>query len=117
MKSAERIGIAKSDDLAKMHAYKDAIRRSAGAYVLYPGNSAEQSTQYHEILPGLGAFSLKPGHDDAAIGSIAVRSFINDVLKHVSVQVSQHERARFWMNRAYDMAFQQQRIKAQLRHS
>ena len=27
-----------ADDLLKMHAYRDAIRRSAGAYVLYPGH-------------------------------------------------------------------------------
>jgi hypothetical protein len=102
MKFAERTGIAKSDDLAKMHSYRDAIRRSAGAYVLYPGDSGEQATQYHEILPGLGAFSLKPGHDETAVGSNALRSFIDDVMNHVAIQVSQHERARFWTNRAYD---------------
>src|SRR4029077_7073555 len=28
---------AKRDDLIKMHAYRDAIKRSAGSYVLYPG--------------------------------------------------------------------------------
>ena len=33
----ERKGIYKNADLLKMHAYKDAIRRSGGAYVLYPG--------------------------------------------------------------------------------
>ena len=102
MKAAERNGMAKSDDLAKMHAYRDAIRRSAGAYVLYPGDSPEQVMQYHEILPGLGAFSLKPGHDETAVGSSELRRFIDDVLTHVAVQVSQHERARFWTSRAYD---------------
>src|SRR5205807_2548341 len=30
-------GGAKRDDLLKMHAYRDAISRTAGAYVLYPG--------------------------------------------------------------------------------
>ena len=45
-----------------MHAYRDAIRRSAGAYVIYPGD--EERTpfmEHHEVLPGLGAFPLRPG--------------------------------------------------------
>jgi predicted component of viral defense system (DUF524 family) len=33
--------IQKSIDLLKMHTYKDAIRRTAGAYVLYPGTEAK----------------------------------------------------------------------------
>ena len=35
----ERLGVSRRDDLLKMHAYRDAIRRSAGAYVLFPGTS------------------------------------------------------------------------------
>src|SRR5829696_8253469 len=34
----ERLARSKREDLLKMHAYRDAIRRSAGAYVLYPGD-------------------------------------------------------------------------------
>jgi uncharacterized protein len=102
MKTAERSGTAKSDDLAKMHAYRDAIRRSVGAYVLYPGDSRELSTEFHEILPGLGAFSLKPGLDETAVGSKELRAFIDDVLNHLSLQISQHERARYWTSRSYE---------------
>ena len=51
-------------DLLKMHSYRDAIRRSAGAYVIYPGDDdpsvREQFTEYQELLPGLGAFVLRP---------------------------------------------------------
>lgn len=36
-KEEQRQGIYKRADLLKMHAYRDAIRRTAGAYVLYPG--------------------------------------------------------------------------------
>ena len=56
-------GGAVRSDLLKMHAYRDAIRRTAGAYVLYPGGDAELNrrpfTEYHELLPGLGAFVLR----------------------------------------------------------
>jgi uncharacterized protein len=51
-------GGPRRDDLLKMHAYRDAIRRTAGAYVMYPGGDGELSrgpfTEYHELLPGLG---------------------------------------------------------------
>jgi len=51
-------------DLLKMHAYRDAIRRSAGAYVIYPGDDdpavREQFTEYQELLPGLGCFRIAP---------------------------------------------------------
>ena len=56
-------------DLLKMHAYRDAIRRSVGAYVLYPGDQSEQIREYHEILPGLGAFALRPSISGDAQGT------------------------------------------------
>lgn len=37
MKREEERGTYKRADLLKMHAYKDAIRRTGGAYILYPG--------------------------------------------------------------------------------
>src|SRR5207244_8632467 len=56
--------VAKRADLLKMHAYRDAIRRTEGAYVIYPGTDPVQSQDwwaFHELLPGLGAFALRPG--------------------------------------------------------
>lgn len=56
----------KRGDLLKMHTYNDAIRRTVGSYVLYPGmydkSGAGNKTFsiYDEILPGVGAFSIKP---------------------------------------------------------
>ena len=40
--------VAKYSDLMKMHAYRDAVRRTAGAYVLYPGKPDDGTA-----IPGL----------------------------------------------------------------
>lgn len=53
-------------DLLKMHTYNDAIRRTVGSFILYPGKSEENINKkntfklYDEILPGVGAFSIRP---------------------------------------------------------
>ncbi len=88
-------------DLLKMHAYRDAIRRSVGAYVVYPGSKHEVLYEYHELLPGLGAFALRPSHSGAPYGTDALGRFLNDVMDHVSLQISQHERGRYWLRQAY----------------
>lgn len=85
-----------TDDLLKMHAYRDAIRRSSGAYVIYPGTEDRVLYRYHEILPGLGAFALRPAGDGTAHGADAISRFIDAVLDHAATQVSQHERWRYW---------------------
>ena len=56
-------GSAKRSDLLKMHAYRDAIRRSVSAFVLYPGSETRKWRLETEILPGLGAIALAPGDD------------------------------------------------------
>ncbi|MHB8692925.1 MAG: DUF2357 domain-containing protein [Solirubrobacteraceae bacterium] len=94
--AVERLARSKREDLLKMHAYRDAIRRSAGAYVLYPGD--EQRTpfmEHHEVLPGLGAFPLRPG-GAGAVGAAALDRFLEDVVDHVADRATQHERSRFW---------------------
>lgn len=57
-KHKQRFGRYKRADLLKMHAYRDAIRRTQGAYVLYPGDLPKRWEGFHEILPGLGAFPI-----------------------------------------------------------
>lgn len=92
----ERLARSKREDLLKMHAYRDAIRRSAGAYVLYPGD--EQRTpfmEHHEVLPGLGAFPLRPGAT-GPVGTAALDEFLAQVIDHVADRATQHERSRFW---------------------
>ena len=85
-------------DVQKMHAYRDAIRRSAGAYVLYPGNKQLGREQYHELLPGLGAFSLRPVESGQAddVSSQALAKFIDDVIDHLTWQGTEYQRDRFW---------------------
>ena len=92
-------GGAKRDDLLKMHAYRDAIARTAGAYVLYPGSEIKDIRRhpgFKEVLPGLGAFPLRPSSDGLPSSSQALDQFLSDVLTHVASQVTRDERHRFW---------------------
>ena len=96
----------KSDDLRKMHAYRDAIRRTAGAYVLYPGeNESKPDTrhQYHEVLPGIGAFVLRPSENGQAdpVAAGHLRKFLTDVIDHVASQGTGRERALYWEDVTY----------------
>jgi len=100
----ERIGTAKRDDLLKMHSYRDAIQRSAGAYVLYPGpleRDRPDWREYHELLPGLGAFAFRPcaSESDQPDGVVPLTNFIEAVLDHVATQTTQHERTRYWLKK------------------
>jgi uncharacterized protein len=100
----KRVG-AKRTDLLKMHAYRDAIRRSAGAYVLYPGDDSPGGTpafqEYRELLPGLGAFVFRPSPIGEPQGSAALRTFLDAVLDHVALRFSRHERSRYWIEKSY----------------
>jgi hypothetical protein len=65
-KTDEVTNTYKRGDLLKMHTYNDAIRRTIGSYVLYPGSGNQENKSNHvfslydEILPGVGAFAIKP---------------------------------------------------------
>jgi len=100
-----RTGEVLRADLLKMHAYRDAIRRAAGAYVLYPGTDSPERREffpeYHELLPGLGAFVLRPTIDGHAVGVASLRTFIDQVLDHVASRLTQHERGRHWLREIY----------------
>ena len=85
----ERKGIYKNADLLKMHAYKDAIRRSGGAYVLYPGTEKKEIRGFHEIIPGLGAFSINPTGQNSDISELS--KFIDLVINHLVDRASQRE--------------------------
>ncbi|MCF0050352.1 DUF2357 domain-containing protein [Dyadobacter sp. LJ53] len=90
----------KRDDLLKMHSYKDAIRRTAGAYVLYPGEGEKpfKWKGFNELIPGLGAFAVRPSKTNNGIN--ALRVFLNDVTRHFLNRASQREKAAF---RSYDI--------------
>ncbi len=95
--SAEKIlqkeGTYKRADLLKMHAYKDAIRRTVGAYVLYPGSKVYKRVGFHEIVPGLGAFPISPSKSNGGLD--AIRTFINEVVQHFCDRASQRERLSY----------------------
>lgn len=85
-------GLAKRSDLLKMHSYRDAIRRSLGAYVLYPGTEVIKWRGFHELLPGLGAFPITPG---SGTGIKALATFMDDVVDQLALRTSQAERNSF----------------------
>jgi predicted component of viral defense system (DUF524 family) len=83
-------GTFKNEDLLKMHAYKDAIRRTGGAYVLYPGKGKNDPFRgFHELIPGLGAFVMKPNKDDK--DKEHLKSFIQMVVANFIDRASQRE--------------------------
>ncbi len=98
IKQAEASGTYKRADLLKMHAYRDAIRRSHGAYVVYPGDKqdGEPFQGFHEVLPGLGAFALRPGN-----GTQALQKFLCDVVAHVCDRTTARERQTYEAFKSY----------------
>ena len=97
-KIENRKGIYKNADLLKMHAYKDAIRRSGGAYVLYPGDKSFNQKGFHEIIPGLGAFPVRPSKTNDGVHEL--KEFILSVVDHFMNRTSQREKMAF---RSYDV--------------
>lgn len=82
-------GTYKNGDLLKMHAYKDAIRRTAGAYILYPGTDILERKGFHELLPGLGAFPIRPSRINNGLTDL--KDFLNRVIDHFLNRASQRE--------------------------
>ena len=80
-------------DLLKMHAYKDAIRRTSGAYILYPGTERSKKEGFHEIIPGLGAFCICPGKETDQVA--ALKRFLIEVKRHMLNRVSQREQMAY----------------------
>ena len=84
-KNNESIKTYNRGDLLKMHTYNDAIRRTVGSYVLYPGEKNENSfTVYDELLPGVGAFAIKPStknESEKNAGEEVLKHFIENVIE------------------------------------
>jgi len=99
-KEEQNKGTYKRADLLKMHSYRDAIRRTAGAYILYPGGDGKQDWRgFHEIVPGLGAFTLKPNRQND--GSQDLREFLKDVIQHFLNRTSQREKYTYHTYRTF----------------
>ena len=99
-KKEQEEGIYKRADLLKMHAYKDAIRRTSGAYILYPGTVPRRLKGFHEIIPGLGAFCLTPSNYDEEL--ITLQVFLLKIVEHMLDRTSQRERMSYCINNVYN---------------
>ena len=109
--AGESRGNVKRADLLKMHAYRDAVRRTEGAYVIYPGTDRDRAAQwrpgsrptlgqnmmlgFHEILPGLGAFAVVPDGEGRASGMSQLAEFLDAVLEHVCNRATQREQRAY----------------------
>lgn len=101
-KEDEEKGIYRRGDLLKMHAYKDAIRRTSGAYIIYPGTESQYRNGFHEIIPGLGAFCLTPNKEDGQIEEL--KGFILKVVEHMLNRTSDREKMSYYQYKLYDDA-------------
>ena len=99
-KKEQEEGIYKRADLLKMHAYKDAIRRTSGAYILYPGTVQRRLKGFHEIIPGLGAFCLTPSNYGEEL--ITLQVFLLKIVEHMLDRTSQRERMSYYINNVYN---------------
>jgi hypothetical protein len=97
-------GAAKYADLLKMHAYRDAVRRTAGAYVLYPGDSTHENRfeTFHEVLPGLGAFAIRPDQQGNPIGMPALAKFLDEIIEHIANRTTSRERVSYHVSQTYE---------------
>ena len=107
---AKSTGTVKNADLYKMHTYNEAIRRTVGSFVLYPGTDVRPDykdtgsdrnvyRRYHEIIPGIGAFALKPKANNGnheALGLESLQRFFQDFLKHQASKFTQSHRINYW---------------------
>ena len=101
-------------DLLKMHAYRDAIRRSEGAFVLYPGDTEESNNNrmwqgFHELLPGLGAFAVRPDKDGEPKGIEALKTFLKDAVAQLTNRATRLAHARYHQRGEYDMNVKERR--------
>lgn len=92
----------KRGDLLKMHTYNDAIRKTVGSYVLYPGTDNKDGKRfsvYEEILPGVGAFAIRPSDvnsKDLNAGEKVVQDFIKEVVEFNANPASRNARTDYF---------------------
>ena len=94
----------KSPDLLIMHTYKDAVRHSEGAYIIYPGNAPENTVflRYCEKLPSIGAFPLLPDEIGDPHGNQQLSAFFNSIVDTLALQSTKGERGRFWNREIFE---------------
>ncbi len=98
-KKAETVNTYNRGDLLKMHTYNDAIHKTIGSYVLYPGTSNKENEfkVYDELLPGVGAFAIRPGDKENA-GGETLKKFISDIIEFKSKDSTRQYRKEYFEN-------------------
>lgn len=92
-------GNYKRGDLLKMHSYNDSIRRTYGSYILYPGQGEDEIHRYREIIPGIGAFVMRPSLEtNESVGSVALKLFLQKIALSLQDRLAQHERMAKYHN-------------------
>jgi len=88
--------VYKVGDLYKMHTYNEAIRKTVGSYILYPGDENKKFQKFHEILPGVGAFVMKPNLSDSKPDSGELEIFLKQIIEHQASRYTELYRLRYW---------------------
>ncbi len=107
----------KRGDLLKMHTYNDAIRSTVGSFVLYPGMSIADNrySVYEEILPGVGAFAIRPGN--AEVGETALKMFIQDIISFCDNPSSRIARTEYFEKMISESPSENSPAKASIENS
>jgi hypothetical protein len=76
--------------------------------VLYPGNDGDDKRfeefdhrGFHEVLPGLGAFAIRPKADGSADGVASLSKFLDEVIEHLSNRTTSRERSTYHLAESY----------------
>lgn len=111
-KRQESINTYNRGDLLKMHTYNDAIRKTIGSYVLYPGagNGIENFQVYDELLPGVGAFAIRPG-DKEGTGERQIEDFIKQIIDFKANGSTRVFRSSYFENMIIASASEKTKIK------
>jgi predicted component of viral defense system (DUF524 family) len=77
---------ANRDDLLKMHAYRDAIHHTGGAYVLFPGRGEPALMQRNDdAMPSMGAFGVMPVAISNLQALIHLQQVVDELLRLASI--------------------------------
>ncbi|MDB5003893.1 MAG: hypothetical protein JWQ34_2118 [Mucilaginibacter sp.] len=90
---------AKRTDFLTLHSYRDAIRRTEGAYIIYPGDQSKKWRSFHELLPGIGAFALRPESADQGLSEIGI--FLHNVAVHIGNRATIREKIKLMTATSY----------------
>jgi hypothetical protein len=97
----ELLSSFRREDLFVAHTYRDAIRRSWGAFVIYPGDDGVPTLHHprFDAMPAIGAFPVKPTVDGQPSGIEAIGRLIKSVLQYFGESFTSRERLRHaaWM--------------------